>query len=357
VKGRVDLIVVCVAAAIIGLLAFGRQSALDALPHSTYSTNDTGPNGYQALYNVLHASGVGVSRFSRVLGVLDPSVGTLVISTYAIDPLDSRKAMDSHDKASLKEFVERGGRLVVLDDDFEAENDIIPGVALSQHATAPAAIPIARDRYTAGVRSIAAPIDAAFPFTTHTGVPLLANDAGIVALAYPLGKGTIIAITAPQLFSNAHIASADNARFAYDVISGHGPVAFDEYVHGFDDDLSFWAALPKPVQASVWIVGAIVLIGLLGANVPFAPSVPLDPPEERDSSAYINAMAALMRKARAARAAIETFAADAARRQRGGDAAQAARDRIERLRAIPHPSDAALVEAADLDYRLRKDLT
>ncbi|HTA37537.1 MAG TPA: DUF4350 domain-containing protein [Candidatus Acidoferrales bacterium] len=355
-RHRAELIIVIVAAIVIAVLAYGREAAHNALPHSTYSSNDTGPNGYRALYEMLQSANVPVARFSRVLGVLDPHVKTLVLTTYALD-LDQAQPMDSHDKALLKDFVERGGRLVVLDYDFEGENDIIPGVAKATGAKATGAIPLARDTYTAGVGKVAAPIESVFPFETRIGVPLLANDAGIVAIAYRLGKGTVIAVTSPALFSNVHLASADNARFAYNVIAGNGPVAFDEYVHGYNDGLSFWGALPLPVRAATYILGAVLLIGLIGANVPFAPTIPLDPPDERDSSAYIDAMAALMRRAHAGRAAVEAFAADGARIRRGGEPAQQARSRLERLAAIPDPSDAALVEAAVLDYRLRKDRT
>jgi hypothetical protein len=356
VKGRpLEIALLVGASFVIGVLAWGRQVEQDALPHSTFSTNDTGPNGYRALYGVLQSAGVPVSRFSRVLGVLDGSVETLVLSTYADD--SHPQPMDSHDKALLKQFVERGGRLVVLDDDFEGSDDIVPGIAKSQTVKATQAIALARGPLTAGVRSVAAPIDAAFPFATRIGVPLLAGDQGIVAIEYHLGKGTVVAITSPALFSNAHLGAADNVRFAYDAIAGHGPVAFDEYVHGYDDDLSFWAALPVPVQAAIWIVAAIVLIALIGANVAFAPPIPLDPPDERDSSAYIDAMAALMRRARAARAAIEAFASDAARRNPGGDEARAARERLDRLAALTRPGDADLVEAAVLDYRLRKEFS
>jgi hypothetical protein len=351
----VELIIVTLSAIVIGALAFGREAARNALPHSTYSTNDTGPNGYRALYEMLHSAGVPVTRFSRVLGVLDSHVGTLVLATYAMDP--DPQPMSASDTALLKDFVERGGRLVVLDFDFEGNYDIIPGVAKGTAVKTNDAISLARDSYTAGVRTVAGPIESVFPFATRIGVPLLANDAGIVAIAYPIGKGTVIAITAPELFSNAHLASADNARFAYNVIDGNGPVAFDEYVHGYNDGLSFWGALPMPVRAATYILGAILLVGLIGANVPFAPTIPLEPPDERDSSAYIDAMAALMRRAHAARAAVAAFAADAARLRLGGEPAQQARSRLERLAAIPDPSDAALVEAAVLDYRLRKDLT
>ena len=253
----VELIIVILSAIVIGALAFGREAARNALPHSTYSSNDTGPNGYRALYEMLHSAGVPVTRFSRVLGVLDSHVGTLVLATYAPDP--DPQPMGASDTALLKDFVERGGRLVVLDYDFEGSDDIIPGVAKGTAAKTTDAISLARDSYTDGVRTVAGPIESVFPFATRIGVPLLANDTGIVAIAYPIGKGTVIAITAPALFSNAHLASADNARFAYNVIDGNGPVVFDEYVHGYNDGLSFWGALPMPVRAATYILGAILL--------------------------------------------------------------------------------------------------
>ncbi len=103
---------------------------------------------------------------------------------------------------------------------------------------------------------------------------------------------------------------------------------------------------------------AIVVLALIGANVPFAPPLPAKPPDERDSSAYVDAMAALMRRARAVRAATTLFAADAIRRARGREnpGVRAAVADLERLRDLPHPSDAVLVRAAAIDFQLRKDL-
>lgn len=120
----VELIIVILSAIVIGALAFGREAARNALPHSTYSSNDTGPNGYRALYEMLHSAGVPVTRFSRVLGVLDSHVGTLVLATYAPDP--DPQPMGASDTALLKDFVERGGRLVVLDYDFEEATILSP---------------------------------------------------------------------------------------------------------------------------------------------------------------------------------------------------------------------------------------
>lgn len=355
---RFELALLIGGLAVLALLAYGRQTALEGQgPASVYSTYDTGPNGYRALYETLRQTGVPVRRFARALPLLDRDVRTLVISAYAGDP--SARGLDRHDAAGLRRFVDGGGRLVVLDTDFAGSDDFTPGVSTSHPAIANGATALARSRYTAGVTHVRAPIRAVFGFAQQPGaLPLLANDRGIVATSYRAGRGEVVAITVPALFGNADVAKADNAAFAYAVLSGHGPVAFDEYVHGYDDDLTFWQALPEPVKAAFWIVCAIAVLALIGANVPFAPPIPGEPPDERDSSAYVRAMAALLRRARAARAAIDAFAADGERRTRGRRPSPAVRDalaELERLRDLPRVSDAALMRAAVLDYRLRRE--
>jgi hypothetical protein len=357
---RVEVTLLAAGVALLALLAYIRQDVgARAGATSVYSTYDVGPNGYRALYEVLRQAGVPVRRFGRALGLLDGGVRTLVVSSYANDP--SAKTLDAHDVARLRRFVVEGGHLVVLDTDFAGSRDVTPGVGTSVAAHAREAVALARSRYTVGVTAVRGPIDAVFPFAQRRGtLPLLANDRGIVAASYHFGKGDVVAITAPGLFANAHLREGDNLAFAYDVIAGHGPAAFDEYVHGYDDDLGFWHALPGPVRAAFWIVCAIVGLAIVGANVPFAPPVPLDPPDERDSSAYVDAMAATMRRARAGRAATATFAADAARRargrSRGADDVARVIGELERLRDCAHPSDAAVLRAAILDFHLRKDL-
>jgi len=353
---RLEWILIACAAAAIAALAIGRQTVLATRPPSISSSYDAGPNGYRALYEVARRAGLRVSRFERPAGLLDTTaIGTLVFSTPAGDP--SPQIPTLADVDAVRRFVSAGGRLIALDDDFAGKQDVTPGVGTSHAiATQHEAIPLAHGAYTAGVAVVRAPIDAVFGFGAKNGLPLLANDAGIVAMRYRLGKGEVIAVTAPALFSNANLASAQNARFAYDLLAGHGAIAFDEYVHGFSDEASFWSVLPPPVRAAIWIVAAIVLLGLAGANVRFAPQVALEPPDERDTTAYIDSMAALMRRARAARSSIGMFLADARRRRRGGEGAARALAQLERLHAIATPSDAALLDAAVLDYRLRKDL-
>ncbi len=352
---RFEIAVLAIGVAALVLLALERERVQRGSAPSTYSTYDTGVRGYGALYNVLLATGVSLRRFQHPLGLLDAGVGTLVISSYAGDP--AAHGLGAHDAAALKRFVAGGGRLVALDTDFAGSDDVAPAVGVSAQANAYGAVALARNRYTAGVSHVGAKVAAVFPFALRRGMPLLANARGIVAVAYRYGKGEVIAITAPDIFSNATLRNDDNAAFAYDVAAGHGTVAFDEYVHGYDDDLGFWHVLPQPVRAALWIVCAIVVLGLIGANVPFAPPVAPAAVVGRDSSAYVTAMAELMRRARGAGTLIARLADDSARRARGhGDPkTRQALDELERLRGLGRPADSSLLTAAAIAHRLRKE--
>lgn len=293
---RMDLWILIAGALLVVVIAFARNAAEQRPPPSVFSTYDTGRNGYAAWYDVAQRSGLPVRRFENALGTLDPGIGTLVISGYENDP--AAKPLDSNDAKFLAAWVKRGGRLVVLDDDFAGKDDLTPGVGTSVSASGRDAIVLTRDRLTAGVARVSAPMKALFKFSEREGAPLLANKSGVVAIAYSYGKGEVIAVTAPPLFGNAYLTNDDNATFAYDVLAGHGAVAFDEYVHGYDEGTTFWKALPQPVHIAVYLTIGIVLLALVGANVPWIPAVPLEPPDERDSAGYIDAMAALMRRAR-----------------------------------------------------------
>jgi hypothetical protein len=293
---RSDFLWLALGIAALVVIALARDAAERRPPPSVYSTYDTGRNGYAAWYAVARRAGLPVRRFERMLGTLDPGVGTLVISGYENDP--AAKPLGAADAIRLAAFVKRGGRLVVTGDEFAGRSDLTPGAGRTITASGRDAVAVTKNRLVAGVRRVCGPIGAVFPLAQRRGVPLLANASGVVAIAYSYGKGEVVAITAPALFGNAYVGRADNAVFAYDAIAGHGPVAFDEYVHGYDEGLTFWEALPPPVHAAIYIVLAIVAVAAIGANVPFVPPVPLDDAAGRDSSGYIDAMAAMLRRAR-----------------------------------------------------------
>jgi Domain of unknown function (DUF4350) len=303
---RIDVIALIACVIVLLLLTYERSVVEGRERPSIASTYDTGPNGYRALFEVLRAAGVPVARFERPLGLLDPSARTLVITGYEDDP--DAKPLDDRESELLRDFVTQGGRLVEVDSEFAGPNDIAPDVGTTQQTPRRnEALALARNRYTQGVARVRGPIEWAFPFKERAGVPLLANDNGMVAVWYRVGRGDVIAITAPPLFGNAQLRDADNLRFAYNAIAGHGPVAFDEYVHGYDDSLTLWGVLPTAVRAAVWIVVAILVLALIGANVPFAPPMLPEPANERTSADYITAIAELMRRSRVKSVKFDTF--------------------------------------------------
>jgi hypothetical protein len=367
--------------ALVAYLAIARQAELAAIKPSYFSTYDTGRNGYRAVFEVLYRKGVTVRRFERPLGLLEPDTGTLVISSSALEASFSSingqqfSFLDASDIVTLRKFVSRGGRLVLLDTDYGGSQDAKLGLpadhSIGAKNAADAVAPVAMD---AGVRRVEATIGVAFPLTVPKATPLLSVGSGLVAIAYPMGKGEVVAITAPDLLSNVHIAHADNAQFALDVLAGNGPVAFDERLHGYAEDQSLWSALPQAVHLAIFIVIGIVLLALIGANVRFAPVIAIEPPGDRDSSAYLTSMGSLLRRAHAAQASIVAFADDALRRarRRYGLASSAeiaeivaradreetrrALANLERMRSLHHPDEATLIRAAVLSSRLRKDL-
>lgn len=294
---RLDLIVLAACALVLLALAYERTAVAAKERPSVYSTYDTGPNGYRALYGVLAAAGVPVQRLERQLPEIDPSATTLVLTGYEDD--SAAKPLGERDVDALRKFIRGGGRFVAIDAEFAGPQDVTPGVGMSlQTLGAGDAIALARNAYTAGVSRVRGSVDWTFPFKEPRGIPLLANSKGMVAVWYRYGRGEVIAVTAPRLFGNQQLRNADNLRFAYNVIAGHGTVVFDEYAHGYSESPTMWGVLPAPVRAAVWIALAIALIALVGANVPFAPPYLPNPPDERDSSHYITAVAELMRRSR-----------------------------------------------------------
>lgn len=297
-RTRLELIVLVVAAALFVLIGYERNTVVQHRKPSTFSTYDTGVNGYRALFEVLAAAGVSVRRVESPLATMEPSIRTLVITSYGFEDFGSAHPLNDHDAAALKTFVGNGGRLVAIDSQFAGTADAAPAVGSTVIAYGRGAIPLPHNAFTQGVGRVSGPVGWIFPFSEKRGVPLLANGKGVVAMWYRFGRGDVIAITAPELFSNAALRNGDNLRFIYNAIANHGAVGFDEYVHGYSASPTLWGVLPNPVRAAMWIVVGITIIALIGANVPFAPPLVPGRTDERTSSDYITAIAELMRRSR-----------------------------------------------------------
>jgi hypothetical protein len=279
-------IVVCGLAVLIAIAI-----AQTVSPPSTYSTYDTGRNGYRALYDVLAREGVPVRRFGRPVAELPAKVRVFAI-TSTLPETSSGEAYasyDRHDISRLRSFAAHGGRILLF---------VTPD---SQFAT----------------------------LFAHRAVELdVENYTNLQLSKHP-----------------------ERALRIYELVAKLGAVAFDERIHGYEGGRSTWSVLPNPVRAAFWVAMLTLAIVLVDANVRWLPPIPATPPEDRDSSAYIASMASLLRRARAASAAIARFAEDVLRRRRADPRAV----ELEQLASLKRPGDAALLRAARLYCALRKD--
>jgi hypothetical protein len=325
---------------------------------SAFSTYDFGRNGYAALFDMLHRENVVAGQFERPIGLLDRTVRTLVVSASA--PSEESAGLSRGDADALHAWVQAGGILVILGRPAIGDAKLkVPSTRAMRRTVRSARV--AKSLAAARARRVAGAFDEAFATLTKRRISAQLVAAGKnVAIRYSFGRGTIVAITDPSVFSNSNLARADNARYAYALLAS-GPVAFDERVHGYARDRSFWAALPPPVRIAVALTIAIVALALLGANWRFAPPLLPDARDERDSSAYIESMARLLQRGRAAPRAIRDCAEPVARalRARAGARPQASLEALRELDALgrlERPSDFELVRAGRLSAQLRKDL-
>ncbi|HEV7178251.1 MAG TPA: DUF4350 domain-containing protein [Candidatus Baltobacteraceae bacterium] len=264
---------------------------------STYSSYDRGPQGYRALFNVLARERVPVGRLETPLGLLDPRV-----------------------------------RVVVMTDTHWERTAGIPFVT-------PDRADVARLR----------------AFAHHGRIVLFASKNTPLERAL---RGSVVRLD-PRAYTNVALArDPQAARRAYDAIAGRGAVVFDERLHGYVVDRSFWSALPPAVHAAAWLALVIVVLLLIDANVRFAPLHATEPPDDRDSSSYIVSMGALLQRARAGRAAIARFASEGARLTARHSLSENAEENLaalHRLAARELRTEGAVLQAARCYAAIRRE--
>ncbi|HLI96664.1 MAG TPA: DUF4350 domain-containing protein [Candidatus Baltobacteraceae bacterium] len=355
-KAAFDVAILAAAVVLLTALAWLRGSQ-QAAQISVPSTYDTGPNGYAALYDLLAGEGVRAQRFERPIGELESSRGALVI---AGDGALSAAAPSRSSLAELDTWVRRGGRLVLLDAD------------LSQAAQRALLLPAPRNASSrkvattgcAFVRALhASAVAGTFwagyaPACTSDRATLLRSKTNAVALLFQRGKGSIALFSSASAFDNLHLSQRANARVALAVF-GPGPVQFDERVYGYAAGTTFWNVLPLSMRIAIAIAAAAVLLGVVGANLPFAPPYDAQAPEERDSSAYIASLARMLERGGAAAEAIARIRAHCeqvlSHRAHGDELARVLLRELRTLESTPRPGAHELLAAGRVFERVRKD--
>lgn len=167
------------------------------------------------------------------------------------------------DAASLRRFVERGGRLVVADfdpgawlGDVMADPPVWEQVALGPTRT------LAPLPETEGVRSLAAGFEGRF-VSTGSAVAAVGDGRAVLAAVARIGGGRAVLLADGAPLLNSRLARRDDAAFALAVAGPGRPVAFVESVHGYGR-ASGWGAMPARFH------GALALLGLAGAALMLA---------------------------------------------------------------------------------------
>lgn len=145
-------------------------------------------------------------------------------------------------------------------------------------------------------------------------------DRRVVVSRRPVEKGTVTLVTAPLLFSNQHIASADNARLVLNLIgtvARDGSIAIDE-THRYPtpppvEDAPAPMELEELLTSQPWgwaalYSAALALLWLLLNGRRFGSALPSPPPRHRSTVEYVTSLAGLFRRARQRRFVADHFA-------------------------------------------------
>lgn len=146
---------------------------------------------------------------------------------------------------------------------------------------------------------------------------LLEDGYGAIAWQETVGDGQAIFVVTPYLAANAYQNTPNNFEFLATLLDeiGH-PVYVDEYLHGYKDE----ETINQEVQSSLWVYlwqtpvsilafQAVLGVALViwGLNQRLGAALIDSPPPQDSNRTYIDALAAVLRKANSTGFAVETL--------------------------------------------------
>jgi len=233
---------------ITGAVIFGGDAGQRQEAPSSYSTAS---GGAKAAYLLMLRSGYNVQRWEKPLVDL-PKTATVILA----DPLE---APTREERDSLKSFLSDGGRIIatgMFSGTFLPENDSVPDMLLGMtwkkaSAVSPSAI-------TRAAPEIAIAPQARWP-SYSAAYSLYGDGDEIVVVKYPYGRGEVLWWAAATPLTNAGLKEPGNLEFLLaNVGDTKAPILWDEYVHGYREDLGSSVA-HSPVK---WLLLQMALLGL-----------------------------------------------------------------------------------------------
>ncbi len=254
-----------------------RGSFADRL--STYRSE---PSGARALFLLLGEAGFPAERWQQDFQVIDRGTTLVLLGTSFRDATDKKSKnpgsadagffddtddltdeereefkerglnafrsppVSSDESKKLLEHIRNGGTVIYAPWDQD-ENDLLTAVDVyleraENRKEITTLVPAQPSRFTVGVERLEARVRLWLDLPPGA-VALLVDEGAektVVGLV-PYGQGRLIVVGAPELAMNSALTRADNALFWRAVgraLAKDGPIAFDEFHHGFTGDRS-----------------------------------------------------------------------------------------------------------------------
>ncbi len=303
------------------------------------STYGRSPDGYGAWYAFMESRGVTIHRWQKPLKSLfqpnepktpaietlnsdDPDTGTISATLFAsprlplFTPRPLRLSKSSapatpitllqvltDETASMSgesiAWVERGNVLVQLGGRWRATKAPFDSTIAS---------PVGNVRLQTSRRGTKAVMD-------NRDEPVLSDAFGSVVSQRTIGRGRVISASTPHFAANAYQDAPGNFEFLAKLVTEPGlQIWVDEYSHGYKDAevikqdagnlIGYLAKTPLLLVALQ--AAAILLVLVWGQNRRLGPAIALPTPSIDNSEVYIQAMAAVLRKAESSQFVVNT---------------------------------------------------
>jgi hypothetical protein len=271
----------------------------------TGSTFSAGPRGTKAAYLMLSRLGYSTRRSFEPLAdlPLDGSVGAVIVASPVLP-------VSAGDRARVKQFIEEGGTVLATG----AGASLLPSLAFLDLRTVEdefvprktESVEAARGHGVAGADSILLAREASVgpvpsPYIVRYGS---APEAAVVEAR--IGKGRAVWFAGSDPMLNASATRVGHAELLLEILGepGDRPVIWAEYYHGHGR--SFWSYVSgTPALAILIQVAALGLVAFTTFGPRHGPLRPDPVPQRTSALEFVDALAALYRKAGAASGAVD----------------------------------------------------
>lgn len=260
---------------------------LTAPSHNTQNSGSTygrSPDGYAGWYAFMKERKTPIQRWQKPLQNLLKNQERNPITLLRI----YGKPNDSLIGKNEIKWLEKGNNLVVL----SVRSTVTEAPFSTQHESLGESVKIETTRREATAKQI-----------------ILGDKFGAIVWQEKRGKGQLIYATTPYLAANAYKDNSGNYQFLAELIESSQPnkIFIDEYIHGYKDkevrdtegEKNLLNYLSETPLVPVFIQGLVILfITIWANNRRLGKALILTPTTVNNSEAYVDALAAVLQKAK-----------------------------------------------------------